>query len=85
MNSLRVGGGFMWSSYGTGVGGTIGMSEGRCCGHYLGSHALFTTYPGGWWAPRTRHFQSSISYNPLYPIFSVHFLLPPDSPLVTLA
>jgi hypothetical protein len=47
MNSLRVGGVFMWSSYGTGVGATIGISEGRCCGHYLGSHALVIRVVGG--------------------------------------
>src|ERR1700679_2883197 len=70
MNSLRVDEFFVWSSYGTGMGGTIGMGKARSCRH-LGSHA----FPGVWWAPRARCF--SRLYNPLYPIFSVHFLSPP--------
>ena len=39
MDSLRVDGLFVRPSYGTGMGGTIGMREARCCRH-LGSHAL---------------------------------------------
>jgi hypothetical protein len=47
MNSLRVREFFVWSSFGTGVGGTIRMREARCCGHYLGSHALHIRVVGG--------------------------------------
>ena len=73
---------FVWSSYGTGMGGTIGMREARCCRHYLGSHALHIRVVGvgaSW-----RCFQSYII--PFTPSSLCIFLSPlPDSPLVTLA
>jgi hypothetical protein len=81
MNSLRVDGLFVWSSYGTGMGGTIGMREARCCRH-LGSHAL----QSGWLVVLGASWKAfPIAYIiPFTPSSPCIFLSPlPDSPLFT--
>jgi hypothetical protein len=72
MNSLHVDGFFVWSSYGTGMGGTIGLREARCCRH-LGSHALHIRVVGG----RLVRFVSNMYIIPFTPSSARIFLFPP--------
>jgi hypothetical protein len=69
---------FVWSSYGTGMGGTIGCVKRAVA-------AIWARMPFRVVGGRLVAKCSSRLYNTLYPIFSVHFSLPPGSPLVTLA
>jgi hypothetical protein len=79
MNSLRVDGLSVWSSYGTGMGETIGMREARCCRH-LGSHAL-----SGWLVVGASWTAFPIAYIIPFTPSSPSSPLPGDLPLVTLA
>jgi len=70
MNSLRVDGFFVWSSYGTGMGRDD--REARCCRHYLGSHALHIRVVGGRLCTR----RSSAYIIPFTPSSACIFLSP---------